>query len=121
MNLGANIVISRAIVFQMAGGAICISAGQATFANRLLLSLRRTAPQIDAGRIVTIGASDLRRDIAAGQIELVLLSYMEGIKDTFALGIALAGCAFLSSWIAPISSLEKLDRSRIDSVMTMGG
>lgn len=100
-------------VFQMTGGAICISVGQSTFANRLLVSLRRTAPRIDASRVVAVGAADLRREIVSDQIGLVLSSYMEGLKDTFALGVALAGFAFVSSWVAPFSRLDRLGGAQV--------
>nr|POE79474.1 mfs gliotoxin efflux transporter glia [Quercus suber] len=106
------------LFFQMTGGAICISAGQSLFTNRLLHTLRYLAPQMDAREILQIGASDLRQKVAASQLPGVLQAYMIGIKDTFALGIALAGCAFLCTWIAPISRLATLShRSPVPSPM----
>lgn len=93
------------LVFQMTGGAVCISAGQSAFINRLLYYLKTMAPGVDAARIVTIGASDLRSQVSPGQIALVLQAYLGGLKDTFALGVGFAGCAFLASWIAPIRNL----------------
>ncbi len=89
----------------MTGGAVCISAGQSAFINRLLYYLKSIAPGIDAARIVTIGASDLRGQVSAGDIDLVLQAYLGALKDTFALGVGFAGCAFLASWIAPIRNL----------------
>ena len=92
-------------VFQMTGGAVCISAGQSAFINRLLYYLKSIAPGIDAARIVTIGASDLRGQVSSGDIDAVLQAYLGALKDTFALGVGFAGCAFLASWIAPIRNL----------------
>jgi MFS transporter, DHA2 family, glioxin efflux transporter len=95
----------------MMGGTMCISAGQSIFGNTLLQSLRNIAPQIDAATVVTIGASGLRQALPADQIEVVLISYMAGLRNTFALGIAIAGCAFVSSWIAPILSIKNANMS----------
>lgn len=92
-------------VFQMTGGAVCISAGQSAFINRLLYYLNSIAPGIDAARIVTIGASDLRGQVSPGETDAVLQAYLGALKDTFALGVGFAGCAFLASWIAPIKNL----------------
>jgi MFS transporter, DHA2 family, glioxin efflux transporter len=108
--------VARSAVFQMMGGTMCISAGQSIFGNTLLQSLRNIAPQIDAATVVTIGASDLRQALPADQIEVVLISYMAGLRNTFALGIAIAGCAFVCSWIAPILSIKKANMSPAEAM-----
>ncbi|KAM3507422.1 hypothetical protein MY11210_007146 [Beauveria gryllotalpidicola] len=107
MSAPQDISASTAIIlfFQMTGGAVCISAGQSAFINRLLYYLKSIAPGIDAARIVTIGASDLRSQISLSDIDFVLQAYLGALKDTFALGVGFAGCAFLASWIAPIRNL----------------
>ncbi|KAM3439702.1 hypothetical protein NHJ13734_003583 [Beauveria thailandica] len=107
MSTPEDISASTAIIlfFQMTGGAVCISAGQSAFINRLLYYLKKIAPGIDAARIVTIGASDLRSQVSSSDIDFVLQAYLGSLKDTFALGVGFAGCAFLASWIAPIRNL----------------
>ncbi|KAM3478621.1 hypothetical protein MY5147_002133 [Beauveria neobassiana] len=107
MSAPEDISASTAIIlfFQMTGGAVCISAGQSAFINRLLYYLKSIAPGIDAAHIVTIGASDLRSQVSASDIDFVLQAYLGALKDTFALGVGFAGCAFLASWIAPIKNL----------------
>ncbi|KAM3560145.1 hypothetical protein MY1884_003094 [Beauveria asiatica] len=107
MSTPEDISASTAIIlfFQMTGGAVCISAGQSAFINRLLYYLKKIAPGIDAARIVTIGASDLRSRVSSSDIDFVLQAYLGSLKDTFALGVGFAGCAFLASWIAPIRNL----------------
>ncbi|KAM3502074.1 hypothetical protein MY10362_005101 [Beauveria mimosiformis] len=107
MSAPEDISASTAIIlfFQMTGGAVCISAGQSAFINRLLYYLKSIAPGIDAARIVTIGASDLRSQVSSSDIDFVLQAYLGALKDTFALGVGFAGCAFLASWIAPIRNL----------------
>ncbi|OAA57313.1 MFS multidrug transporter [Cordyceps fumosorosea ARSEF 2679] len=108
MSAPEDISASTAIIlfFQMTGGAVCISAGQSAFINRLLYYLHSIAPGIDAARIVTIGASDLRAQVSAADIDAVLQAYLGALKDTFALGVGFAGCAFLASFIAPIRNLS---------------
>jgi hypothetical protein len=104
----------------MTGGTICISSGQAIFINRLLYHLAQIAPQIDTSTVLAAGASQLRQVIPADEIEFVLRAYFAGLKDTFALGIALAGCGFLTSWIAPMKDLKKIGRVGAESALALG-
>ena len=94
-------------VFQMMGGTVFISAGQLTFGNRLLQNLTKVAPNIDAGKVLATGASKLRETFLAEQIDVILASYMSGLRDTFALSIAITGCAFLACWVAPWQSIKR--------------
>lgn len=96
------------IVFQMMGGTVCVSMGQAIFSNRLLQNLASSAPEIDAGKVLATGASELRSVFPPGQVGLILQSYMDGLRDTFALSVALTTCSFLASWVPPIRSIKRL-------------
>ncbi|KAJ5167105.1 MFS gliotoxin efflux transporter GliA [Penicillium canariense] len=108
------------LFFQMTGGTICISSGQGIFINRLLYHLSQIAPHIDTNTVLAAGASQLRQVIPADQIEFVLRAYSAGLKDTFALGIALAGCGFLTSWVAPVKDLKKMDGLGVESELALG-
>ncbi|KAF2843055.1 MFS gliotoxin efflux transporter glia [Patellaria atrata CBS 101060] len=101
---------STAIVlfFQMMGGTVCVSMGQSTFSNRLVKDLASRAPWINAESVLGTGTTELRTAFPAGDVRLILESYMFGLRDTFALSAALTGCSFVASWVAPIRSIKSL-------------
>ena len=78
-------------VFQTVGGAFFVSAGQTAFANRLLGRIPITAPGVEPASVVSTGATQLRSVFSASEIPGILIAYMDGLKLTFALAIALAG------------------------------
>lgn len=78
-------------VFQTIGGAFFVSAGQTAFANRLLARVPVTAPGVSPALVVATGATQLRSAFPAERIAGILIAYMDGLKLSFALGIALAG------------------------------
>ena len=78
-------------VFQTVGGAFFVSAGQTAFANRLLDRVPITAPGVEPSLVVSTGATQLRSVFSAADIPGILIAYMDGIKLTFVLAIALAG------------------------------
>lgn len=89
------------------GGTIFVSAAQAVFANRLLQALATQAPSIDPHEILITGATELKGRFPGDLYRGVLESYIVGLKDAFLFGMVVAGCAFLSSWIAPIKSINQ--------------
>lgn len=84
-------VTAITLFFQTIGGAFFVSAGQTAWANRLLSRIPVTAPGVDPGLVVATGATQLRHVFSAEEIPGILTAYMEGLKLTFALCIALAG------------------------------
>lgn len=89
------------------GGTVFVSGAQAVFANRLLAALSIHSPDLDAAGVLEIGATELRSHFPEAVLDGILKSYMIGLKDAFAFGTAVAGCAFLASWIAPIKSIKR--------------
>ncbi|KAL8823438.1 MAG: hypothetical protein Q9191_005855 [Dirinaria sp. TL-2023a] len=84
-------VTAITLFFQTIGGALFVSAGQTAFANRLLARLPSTAPGVDPKLVVQTGATQLRHVFPKDQIPGIIVAYMDGLKLTFALTIALAG------------------------------
>lgn len=84
-------VTAITLFFQTIGGAFFVSAGQTAWANRLLSRIPQTAPGVDPKVVVATGATQLRHIFSAEQIPGILTAYMDGLKLTFALVIALAG------------------------------
>ena len=84
-------VTAVTLFFQTIGGAFFVSAGQTAWANRLLSRLPVTAPSVNPKLVVATGATQLRTVFTEEQIPGILVAYMDGLKITFALVVALAG------------------------------
>ncbi|KAI9871644.1 MAG: hypothetical protein M1830_002659 [Pleopsidium flavum] len=95
ISAAADVSATTAIVlfFQTIGGAIFVSAAQAAFQNQLISTLAVNAPAVDSAMVVATGATGLRNVFTAAELPGILLSYMDGLKVTFALATALAGIA----------------------------
>ncbi|KAI9852710.1 MAG: hypothetical protein M1838_005905 [Thelocarpon superellum] len=106
-------ILTRLRVFQTIGGAFFVSAGQAGFSNELVSSLARNAPTVDAAKVVATGATNIRGNFPADTINGILLSYLDGLHISFAIGIALAGGSLIAAFFAPWR--------KIDAMKAMGG
>ena len=78
-------------VSQTIGGAIFVSAGQAAYTNRLIARLPVLAPGVNPALVIATGATELRATFSAEELPGIILAYMDGLRLTFALAIALAG------------------------------
>lgn len=90
----------------MIGGALFVSAAQSIFSNRLLRTLSTNVPGIDPAHILVVGASELRGSFSSAELPGILASYMVGLKGAFALGVALAVAAVVTSFGPPIKSIK---------------
>lgn len=59
---------------QMFGSAIIVSLGQTVFANSLKLSIREYAPEVDASKVLSVGATNFRSVVPASSIPGVVLA-----------------------------------------------
>ncbi|PVH92289.1 putative MFS transporter [Periconia macrospinosa] len=111
-------MIGMTMFFELLGGVVFVSAGQALFTNGMLHSLRNLAPGLDGKGVVDAGPLRIR-DAFSDQVFAVLSSYMYGLKHAFALGMACgAATVFLSflivvRWVwsrgKPTDALENED------------
>ncbi|KAH7062485.1 major facilitator superfamily domain-containing protein [Macrophomina phaseolina] len=83
------------LFWQTLSGAIFVSVAQSLFTNKLIESVPKEVPGLDPGLVVATGATELRDVFSDAQIDGVIRSYMDGLKDAYALGIALAGMSVL--------------------------
>ncbi|KAL2056622.1 hypothetical protein ABVK25_003016 [Lepraria finkii] len=90
------------LFFQTIGGAFFVAAGQTAFTNRLLARVPVTAPAVSPSLVVATGATELRGVFSDADLPGILVAYMDGLKISFALAIALAGVtlpiALLAKW-----------------------
>ncbi|KZP00728.1 MFS multidrug transporter-like protein [Calocera viscosa TUFC12733] len=90
-------VTATVLFFQTIGGAFFISAGQSVFTNQLLKTLAVTAPSVDPALVISAGATALQETFPADVLPGILLAYMDGLKDTYALAIGTLGMASIVS------------------------
>ncbi|QDS72672.1 hypothetical protein FKW77_002901 [Venturia effusa] len=96
------------IFYQTISGAVFVSVGQSVFANKLIHTVPQLVPGVDPKLVVATGATELRKVFDPSQLPGVIASYMAGLKDAYALSIALAGLAVVVSAIAIV-----IDRRRL--------
>lgn len=96
------------IFFQTISGAIFVSVGQSVFANKLIQTVPKLVPGVDPGLVVATGATELRKVFTSSELPGIIASYMAGLKDAYALGIALAGIAVIVSAVATVIDWRRL-------------
>ncbi|KXX82906.1 putative HC-toxin efflux carrier TOXA [Madurella mycetomatis] len=88
--------------FQSLGGSVFIAVAQTVFEDGLIRNLVRNAPDIDPAVIVNSGASDVRHFLEQmgrlDAVDAVLGAYVMGLRSTYYISAAAAGCAFLVTW-----------------------
>ena len=106
---------ATALFFQLMGGAIWLSVSQSLFANKLIAKLM-AIEGLNPAVIVAAGATDLRNVLSGVQLDEAIDSYMSGLKDAYALSIALGGTA----WILAIVMIV-FDRRRLSKGVVVVG
>ncbi|KAJ5110187.1 hypothetical protein N7532_002832 [Penicillium argentinense] len=74
---------------QTLGGSIFVSVAQNVFQNQLFQNLSRYAPDADAAKLVSAGATMLRHYVAGPVLHRVLIAYNEAIMQTFYVAVAM--------------------------------
>lgn len=92
-------------MFNALSGAVFVTAAQSLFGNRLLATLKGTAPGIDAVKVLQTGATQIRQVFEGQDLATVLGVYMVGIKDVFAFSLAAAAFTVIITVIIPVKRL----------------
>ncbi|KAF2435063.1 major facilitator superfamily transporter [Tothia fuscella] len=102
------------VFFQSVSGAIFVSVGNSLFTNKLISTVPKLVAGVDPQLVVATGATELRKVFSADQVPRLVRSYMSGLKDAYALGIALGGLATIVAIVAVMIDRRKLvhDASR---------
>jgi len=107
-------LLTLELACQSGSAAYFILIAQSIFANRMLHELRAIAPNLIPGQVLAVGASDIHKVFTGEELNLVLRSYMAGIKDVFAFALAGSAAAVLLSFIVPFKRLPNHDKKKID-------
>lgn len=98
---------------QTLGGAIFIAVGQAVFQNGLQAGIRVYAPKVNPSTILNTGATEMRHVLATlgqlDQLDGVIKAYMDGLRDTYRVSLALVIAAFVTSCFLEWKSVKKSD------------
>ncbi|KFH46342.1 putative HC-toxin efflux carrier-like protein [Hapsidospora chrysogenum ATCC 11550] len=97
--------------FQAFGGAIFIAVAQTVFQNGLIDKIRAGNLGIDPTIFINSGASEVK-DVLEGMgrldaLDAVLEAYMKGLRNTFYISVACAGCAFFCALALQWKSVRK--------------
>ncbi|VBB84787.1 Putative MFS toxin efflux pump [Podospora comata] len=97
--------------FQAFGGAVFIAVSQTVFQNGLITNMLRDAPGIDPAIILNSGASQIRQVLEKigrpEAVERVLAAYVLGLRNTYYISVAAAGCAFLVTFVLDWKPIRK--------------
>ena len=96
------------LFFQTIGGSVYVAAGQSAFSNRLISSLPRNAPGVSAVQVVRTGATLLREVFSGAQLRGIIASYLEGIKLSFTIAIAVIGFSLVAAVLAPFKKVAAM-------------
>jgi len=107
------------IFFQTIAGAVFVSSGQSLFTNKLVQVVPKDAPGLDPGVVVATGATELRRTFSAADLPGVINAYMAGLKDAYALAVALGGMAFLVAVLVLLFDRKRLNQEKNETTDNM--
>ncbi|KAH7175585.1 major facilitator superfamily domain-containing protein [Dactylonectria macrodidyma] len=97
--------------FQALGGAVAIAVAQTLFQNGLIDHIKSSDIGIDPTIFINSGASQveevLKKMGREDAFDTVLDAYMSGLRDTFYISLACAGCAFVACCFLQWKSVKK--------------
>lgn len=108
------------LVFNGLSGALFVTAAQSVFANRLLSILADRAPQIDATKVLSTGASEIVQVFNGPALPTVVEAYMIGINDVFAFSLAGACFTILIALAIPFKRLPKTETLQANQTIPAG-
>ncbi|KAH1412776.1 hypothetical protein KXW42_005777 [Aspergillus fumigatus] len=107
--------------FQTLGGALFIAVAQSVFQNGLISGLAKYAPTVDPTAIVKAGATEMRTVLTQlGQLDQlmnVIKAYMDGLRASYRVSLALVLVAFLASLLMEWKSVKKANNGEKKEVM----
>ncbi|KGO46934.1 Major facilitator superfamily domain, general substrate transporter [Penicillium expansum] len=93
----ADIPSGTAIVMfaQTLGGAIFVSVGQNVFQNQLVKNLAQYAPDEDAAKLISAGATMLRTVVSGDALHRVLTAWNAAVMQTFYVSVAMGALSLV--------------------------
>ncbi|KAI4663976.1 uncharacterized protein J4E79_003476 [Alternaria viburni] len=104
----SDVSLGMAMVFflNQQGGAIFLAVGQNLFSTQLVKQLSGNS-KLDTELIINTGATDLRKVVAANEIDTVVSAYSYSITRTFLLAAALSACTIIGALMVEWRSIKE--------------
>lgn len=94
-------------VTQNFGAALFISLAQTIFANSLRSALATFAPEVDANKVISVGATSFRTVVSESSVPKVILAYNKALTATFYLSVGACCLTFATAWGMGWTNLKK--------------
>ncbi|KAH8727739.1 major facilitator superfamily domain-containing protein [Phaeosphaeriaceae sp. PMI808] len=88
---------SLTLFVENCGTALFVAAGEAAFTNGLLSSLRENLPQINSREVLDAGATQIRHLFSGGDLDAILVSYLDGCRTGHLIPVV---CAAIAAFIS---------------------
>jgi hypothetical protein len=92
---------------QSLSGALFISIAQNVFQNRLVASLRQSAPHVNPAIVIRSGAANLADRLPKDILPAVLYAYNIAVTQTFYVSVATAALSFIGAGLMEWKSMKK--------------
>ncbi|KIW22645.1 uncharacterized protein PV07_10922 [Cladophialophora immunda] len=100
-------VTSLTLFCENVGASIFIAATEAAFTNGLVSALGHNAPQVNPETVVNTGATEIRRLFGKKHLQGILMSYLQGCKDSHLVPMACGSAATLVSMVVAVPSVSR--------------
>jgi hypothetical protein len=90
-------VTTLTLFLENCGETLFVASSEGAFTNGLLSSLARNLPSIDSKAVLDAGATQIRSVFSGGDLEQILVSYLDGCKTSHLITVACGAAACLIS------------------------
>ncbi|RAO73267.1 uncharacterized protein BHQ10_009279 [Talaromyces amestolkiae] len=104
-----DIAVGIAIIMfsQTIGGAVSLVIAQNVFQNRLIANFHQYDPQLDASKIISGGALEIRNMVSKSALPEALFAYNKSIMQTFYLAVAMSSISIFGAVVIEWKSVKK--------------
>lgn len=104
-----DVPVGIAIVMfaQTLGGAVCLVIAQNIFQNRLVANFHTYDPNLDANKIISGGALEIRNIVSESALPEALFAYNKSIMQTFYLAVALGSISIFGAVFIEWKSVKR--------------
>lgn len=104
-----DIAVGIAIIMfaQTIGGTVSLVIAQNVFQNRLVANFHKYDPQLDAIKIISGGALEIRNMVSKSALPEALFAYNKAIMQTLYLAVAMASISILGAMVIEWKSVKK--------------
>ncbi|PSN59526.1 MFS gliotoxin efflux transporter glia [Corynespora cassiicola Philippines] len=103
-------VSAIALFFQLLAGAIWLSIAQVVFGNRLLRVLTAAFGADQAQSLFHAGPDGMRALLSPADLKVAIAAYMDGLRDAYAVSLALGSSALIVSIVTFVVDRRKLGK-----------